>query len=319
MSRFGRAGFTALSIALVALPAQAGRSTKQVAVTIDDLPLGGGDGGPCDFQSVRRMTERLLEPFIAQRVPVTGFVNEGRCRDMTPQELRKVLDMWLDAGAELGNHTYSHADLSRTPVAQFEEEIIHGETATRAALAGRGRRLRYFRHPYLHTGLDMETRRVIQGFLAAHVYRVAPVTLDNSDYMFAAVYGSALGRGDRAMVERAIEAYVPYLESVVAFFESRAREVAGHAFPQILLLHANRLNAESMSRVLEMMRSRGYQFVTLDQALADEAYRLPDLYAGPGGFSWIHRWSITKHMQPKGEPDEPAFIGDEFRKLQQRK
>ncbi len=74
-----------------------------------------------------------------------------------------------------------------------------------------------------------------------------------------------------------------------------------------------------MPRVLEMLRSRGYQFVTLDQALADEAYRQPDLYAGPGGFSWIHRWSINKHMKPKGEPDEPAFIGEEYRKLQQRR
>ena len=76
------------------------------------------------------MTARLLEPFIAQRVPVTGFVNEGRCPDMTPRELRAVLDIWLDAGVDLGNHTYSHADLSQTPVAQFEAEIVRGETVT---------------------------------------------------------------------------------------------------------------------------------------------------------------------------------------------
>ena len=319
MNRFGRAGFTGLAIVLVALPVPAGSPAKQVAVTLDDLPLGGGDGGPCDFQSVRRMTERLLAPFIAQRVPVTGFVNEGRCRDMMPSELRKVLDMWLDAGADLGNHTYSHADLSHTPVAQFEADLTRGETVTRAALAHRGRQLRYFRHPYLHTGLDMETRRAIEDFLATHGYRVAPVTLDNSDYMFAAVYGSALSRGDRAMAARVTEAYVPYLESIVAFFEDRSREVAGHAFPQILLLHANRLNAEFISRVLQMLRSRGYEFVSLDQALQDEAYRLPDLYAGPGGFSWIHRWSITKHMKPKGEPDEPVFITEQYRKLHQQR
>jgi len=94
--------------------------------------------------------------------------------------------------------------------------------------------LLYFRHPYLHTGLDMETRRAIEDFLAVHGYRAAPVTLDNSDYMFAAVYGNALGRGDRETVERVTRTYVPYLESIVAFFEGRSREVAGHAFPQIL-------------------------------------------------------------------------------------
>src|SRR5689334_4981447 len=108
MKWFGRAGLAVLSIALAAPPISAGSSGKQVAITIDDLPLGGGDGGPGDFQSVRRMTARLLVPFMAQSIPVIGFVNEGRCRDMTPRELRAVLDLWLDAGADLGNHTYSH-------------------------------------------------------------------------------------------------------------------------------------------------------------------------------------------------------------------
>jgi hypothetical protein len=64
----------------------------------------------------------------------------------------------------------------------------------------------------------------------------------------------------------------------------------------------------AMPDLLAMMRRRGYRFVSLDEALRDEAYRLPDDYTGPGGFSWIHRWSKTKGMAPKGEPDEPAWI-----------
>jgi len=154
MSRSWRAGLALLTLVLAAPLISAESPVKQVAITIDDLPLGGGDGGPCDFQSVRRITARLLEPFSAQRIPVTAFINEGRCRDMTPRELRAVLDMWLDAGADLGNHTYSHADLSRTPVADFEGEITRGEPVTRAALGNRDRPLRYFRHSFLHTGLD---------------------------------------------------------------------------------------------------------------------------------------------------------------------
>jgi hypothetical protein len=35
---------------------------------------------------------------------------------------------------------------------------------------------------------------------------------------------------------------------------------------------------------------------------------LPENYVGPGGFSWIHRWSMTKGMQSKGEPDEPEWV-----------
>ena len=63
-----------------------------------------------------------------------------------------------------------------------------------------------------------------------------------------------------------------------------------------------------MLELLAMIRARGYTFVTLEQALKDPAYALPDDYAGPGGFSWIHRWSLTKGMPAKGEPSEPAWL-----------
>ena len=71
-----------------------------------------------------------------------------------------------------------------------------------------------------------------------------------------------------------------------------------------------------MPDLLAMMRRRGYRFLALDDALKDAAYRLPDEYFGPGGFSWIHRWSKTKGMPPKGEPDEPGWIAGEYGKLQ---
>jgi hypothetical protein len=126
--------------------------------------------------------------------------------------------------------------------------------------------------------------------------------------VFAKAYLDALSRGDQAFAERVKEAYLPYMESIFAFFEQRSIEVVGREFPHILLIHANRLNAEVMPALLGMIRSRGYSFVTLEQALKDPAYGLQDECAGPNGFSWIHRWSKTKGMPAKGEPDEPAWL-----------
>lgn len=285
---------------------------RSVAITIDDLPRGGGAFGPCKAEDVRRMTSRLLAPFQSDRIPVIGFVNEGRC--LPVDDMRRVLQMWLDAGAELGNHTYSHPDLNRTPIDRVKEEIARGEAITRPLITAHGGKLRYFRHPFLRVGLDLPARRAIEEALAEAGYTIAPVTLDNSDYMFAAVYGRALANRDLELARRASSAYVPYMESIFEFFEKRSVEVVGREFPQILLLHASELNADQMPALLAMMRKRGYKFVTLEQALADPAYRLPDTYAGTGGFSWIHRWSKTKGMEPKGEPEEPAFIAEEYRK-----
>ena len=280
---------------------------RRVAITIDDLPRGG-DGGPRDYESLRTMTEKLLAPFKEQKIPVIGFVNEG---EIPAQELRKILDQWLDAGADLGNHTYSHASFFTTPLEQFEKEVIDGEPVTRAALAARGRTLEYFRHPFLNVGPNLETRQAFEKFLGARGYQVAPVTLDSSDYVFALVYSNP------ALRARVVHDYVPYLSTIVQFFEQRAVEVTGHEIPQILLIHASQLNADQMPRILEMFRARGYSFITLKEALKDPAYSLDDTYAGRGGFSWIHHWAITQKKRFKTyEANEPQWVHDEYVKRQ---
>jgi hypothetical protein len=63
-----------------------------------------------------------------------------------------------------------------------------------------------------------------------------------------------------------------------------------------------------MPDLLAMFRRRGYTFISLSDALKDEAYRTPENYIGTGGFSWIHRWSMTKGMPGKGEPNSPAWL-----------
>lgn len=68
-----------------------------------------------------------------------------------------LLQMWLDAGLELGNHSFAHTDLHATSPAKFEEDVIRGETVTRKLLQQKAMQLRYFRHPYLHTGRELAT------------------------------------------------------------------------------------------------------------------------------------------------------------------
>ena len=274
---------------------------REVAITIDDLPRGG-DGGPRDLANVRAMTERLLKPFREEKIPLIGFVNEGRQVDFGPDGLRQILDMWLDAGADLGNHSYSHLNINNVPLEQYTADIVKGEPVLRAALAAHGKKLEFYRHPYLFTGPTPQIKSAMQEFLDRRGYRVAPVTLDDADYEYAALYTKP------EFHERVRNEYVPYMESIVAAFEKMSIQVAGREFPQILLIHASQMNADLMPDLLAMFRRRGYSFVTLDRALADPAYQLPENYAGRGGFSWIHRWAATKGIKLTAEPDPPAWV-----------
>jgi peptidoglycan/xylan/chitin deacetylase (PgdA/CDA1 family) len=280
-------------------------SAREVAITIDDLPFVGVSG----YDAVRRETDRLLRPIREQRVPLTAFTITGGHTDMTPEEWTSILRMWTGAGAEIGNHTHSHRSLSRTPLADYTADILKADALLTKLT---GKKPRYFRSPMLHTGADAATKDGLERFLRENGYEQSPVTYDNSDWMFAWAYARALDTGDKAKARRARDEYLPYLDSVIAFFEQRSVEVVGREFPQVMLLHANRLNADMMPELLAMFRRRGYRFISLEEALRDEAYRMPNTYAGPGGFSWIHRWSMTKGMKSKGEPDEPAWIRAEY-------
>lgn len=290
--------------------AAAGRA---VAVTLDDLPVGQGGARGCEWKSLQSLTERVLRPIRRERVPATAFVIAGHCPDLTMEQRRTILRAWQDAGVELGNHTWSHPNLDNMPVSDFEQDILRADAALRETLGVD--HVRWFRFPMLHTGPDPATKALLAKFLADHNWRQGVVTFDNSDWMFAFVHRHALEHGDKALASRVRDAYLPYLESVIAFFETRSVEVVGHEFPQVLLLHANLLNAEKLGDVLSMLKRRGYRFVSLEEALKDPAYSLPEEYAGRGGFSWIHRWSRTMKMPNKGEPDEPAWLQQEYRRI----
>ena len=306
---------SALAIVAAFLLTAAPATGRRVAITFDDLPTVSvaGDGLAAD----RAMTEELLAAIRESGAPAIGFVNEGKLAPAggPPEDARiALLERWLEAGLDLGNHTYSHPDLHRIPLEDFEKEVARGDEITRRLLAARQWRPRYFRHPFLHTGRDLATKAGLEKFLAARGYAVAPVTHDNSDWIFARGYAGAARRGDRALADRIAAAYVPYMEAKFDYFERQSRRLFGREIPQVLLLHANSLNADTFGALAAMMRRRGYSFVTLDEALADEAYRSADSYTGAAGITWLHRWALTrggKDLVLPDEPRSPEFVLEE--------
>jgi hypothetical protein len=211
---------------------------------------------------------------------------------------------------------FSHLDLHTTPVEAFEEDVLKGERVTRQLLTSRGLPLRFFRHPFLHTGRSLETRRRLEAFLDEHGYRVAPVTIDNEEYIVARAYDRSLDAGDEGLARRIADTYVSYIEAKFEFFERNSRERFNREMRQILLIHANLLNADHFDALASMIRRRGYRFITLEHALEDPAFQSPDTYVGPGGITWLHRWALTRGM-PKGfyagEPAVPAFLSEAAR------
>lgn len=284
---------------------------REVVVTFDDLLW---QGPPLSTAEMRDMTLKLLRSLKANQVPAFADVNENKLysNGKLDQERVAILKMWLDAGAELGNHTYSHLALNRDhPLAAVEQDVIRGEAVTKQLLNERGMKLRYFRHPVLLTGPDLETKRAFEKFLKGRGYTIAPVTVDNQDFLFAQVYALAKRRGDAELMKRIADAYVPYMEMMFDFFEKLSVDVLGYEVKQVLLLHANELNADHFDELARMMRGRGYTFISLEEALKDKAYTLEDAPSSKG-ISWLHRWALAKGMPLREEPREPEWVAALF-------
>ncbi|HEX8633089.1 MAG TPA: polysaccharide deacetylase family protein [Pyrinomonadaceae bacterium] len=286
---------------------------REVAITIDDLPMAGG---VYDLAGLRTATKKLLAPLVKHRVPAVGFVNEGNLYVTGEVDARiDVLRMWLDAGMTLGNHTFSHASFSRTPLQQFMDEVIHGEVVTRRLMKEKGLSKLYFRFPFNNTGATKETKEAMQAFLKSRGYEVAPFTVEHEDYVFDPVYRKAKQRKDEALMQRIRAAYLAHLDTKFDYYERRSQMLLGREVKQIFLIHVNEINADTMDETIAKLKRRGYSFITLEQALQDKAYQIKDEYVGDTGISWLHRWMIAlgKELNYRDDPDPPKFINDLWR------
>jgi peptidoglycan/xylan/chitin deacetylase (PgdA/CDA1 family) len=284
--------------------------SREVAITIDDLPVASGIKDN-DFQ--QKLTSDLLAKLKAYNVPAIGFVNEGKLyeNDSLIAERVDLLKQWLGTGLDLGNHTYSHKGLNQIPAEDYIKDLMKGERIIGGLISDAGKELIYFRHPYLQTGRNIAVRDSLENFLKAHNYKIAPVTIDNSDWVFASGYEKALRENDSTMMKKISDAYIPYMESRFEHFEFVSRELFGREIKQILLIHASKLNADHFNELAEMMMKHGYKFIPLKEALEDTAYNSPDTFFGAGGISWLHRWALTQKKNKdifKTDLPAPEFV-----------
>ena len=294
------------------------RRHREVAVTFDDLPAPADSVVSYTPEALHAMTARLLAELKEYRIPAIGFVNEDKLDRGDFNQRVDILKMWVNAGFSLGNHTYSHVDIDSTPLAAYELDFLRGEEVTDPLLLSHGMRERYFRYPFLDVGETMDTARAFREFLKRQGYAVAPVTIDNQEYMFAAVYAHAMATGDTETADRVAAAFLSYMDGVFGYFEKFSRETLGYEPRQVLLLHADELDTDEMGNLVRMMRARGYRFVSLADALRDPAYRLPDRYDDEidGGVSWIEHWAHTMGKDIPGGPDPPEYVQAAYNKLQ---
>ena len=269
----------------------------------------------CETEAQKNeLTDKLIASFKKYNIPVLGFVNEQKLYTNGNEDPAKtaLLQKWLDAGLELGNHGYNHVNITDISLDEYKQEILKGEKITKPLSQKAKRSYRFFRHPYLSPGNTLVERKELEAFLKQHKYKIAPNTITYQDYTFSDAYEVALRINDTASANRVREAYIPYTLSQFEAAEKQSLDLFSRNVNQILMVHANMLNADAFGEVAKRLLEKGYTFVSIDEALKDQAYSRPDTAQGRTGITWLARWAAQMGQSGVRYPKEPVpqFVVD---------
>ncbi len=286
---------------------------RKIVITIDDLLAT-----PEDINQYEYITDNLLKTLTANNIQAIGFVNESKLySNGKPDSVKiKTLEKWLKAKMDLGNHTFSHVYINNTSLEEYKKDVLKGELITRPLMERYGRQFKYFRHPQLRTGPTDSYRNELNAFLSQNGYTTAPVTIDNDEYIYAYCYAKAKGENNPDLMQKIASDYLTYMERIFVFYEKLSKEFLGYELSQTLLMHANNLNADYLDELIQMMKKRKYSFVSLDEALKDKAYTMPEC-THSRGLSWIQRWMIAKGLQLESHPEVSIFVQELYQKYRE--
>jgi peptidoglycan/xylan/chitin deacetylase (PgdA/CDA1 family) len=313
--------YTAIKGQLAAPGNEEPRVDRRVVVTVDDLPgaVPGSDNAMGNLPNLRQWNHGVVRALVKHHVPGIGFVIEKKLQVSGERDARAaILGEWIQAGLELGNHTYSHTHFNNTTLQQFEDETLRGEVVTKALLGERGQSERYFRHPALNMGSTPSDQESFAIFLKDHGYKMAPVTVEDADYEFNDVLDNALKKHDRKLAETIRDLYLKHVQLMFEFVEDASRKLFNREIPQILLIHDNEINAQLLDGLLTDLENRGYRFISMDEALTDPAYEPPKVFRGNLGYCyvcWGDRLLATGRQSKYPWASEPAWVRTEFEEI----
>jgi peptidoglycan/xylan/chitin deacetylase (PgdA/CDA1 family) len=261
-----------------------------IAFTFDDMPAHSTL--PPGTTRVE-IADRIIAALRDAHAPAFGFVN-GVLLEREPASA-PVLDAWRKAGLPLGNHGWSHANLGAITDDQFAEELTRNEPLLQARMGKAD--WHWFRYPFLaEAGNDPERRARIRRLLASHGYKVAPVTMDFSDWSYSEPYARCVAKNDHAAIAQMETAWLQGVETSIARYRAMSHALFGRDIPYVILMHLGAFDARMLPQTLAIYRRHGFRFVTLEEATKDPFYKAETNPALPPDPQGLEGWMNAKNL-----------------------
>jgi beta-lactamase regulating signal transducer with metallopeptidase domain len=286
------------------------RKTKKIAVGFVSIPpVDRMENPPKDSDATARL---LIEKLKAHRVPATGFVQGNMISDgeKSYPVRANIVRLWRDAGFEIGIGGYKHIWFYHTPYDDYVTNTEKNEKIVREILAEKNLPLRYFSYPFLNTGKSTEDKTKFEAWLKERNLQSIKYTFDNQEWMYSYAYDMARKDNDINTMREIRGEFVDYMTKMLEHYEAYSQEMFGRDIAQTMVLTPSRLVADSFDDVFGMLEKHGYEFVGIDKAQADEAYRMPDEFSGKAGISWFERWQLGQGKKIRAEPEVSKSVAD---------
>jgi peptidoglycan/xylan/chitin deacetylase (PgdA/CDA1 family) len=249
-----------------------------VALTFDDLPAAGSV--PPGLTRTKVASDLAAELKVNHLEGTYGFVNAVKLEN--DPDAQRALRTWVDAGMNIGSHTWSHMSLTSNSAEAFEQDIAKNEPAL-AEYAG-GRDWHWFRYPFLWEGDTLEKRRAVRSYLQAHGYRVAQVSLDFEDYAWNDAYTRCSAKQDSASIVWLRQSYLDTAAEYIRLGRQEQQIAFGREIPNVMLLHATGFTTLMLPQLLDLLRTQGFTLASLQDVEKDSAYTVdPDAALKYGG------------------------------------
>jgi peptidoglycan-N-acetylglucosamine deacetylase len=287
-----------LAFLTVLLLSHAG-AAQRVAITFDDLPLNGSlPPGMTEVDVATNVLAILKKNHVP---PVYGFVNAHKLEGNTGGAA--AVKLWITSGQRLGNHTYSHLDLTKNTRKAFERDIEQDEPVLE--LLSPSDQWHWLRYPFLHEGDTIEKRRAVRDYLAKRGYRIAQTTLDYEDYLWNSSYARCVAKKDAVSIAQLKSTYLHFASVYIDLDRQMAVQLFGHDIDHILLLHLGAFSSTILPEVLDMLKQKGLKLATLEEVERDAALHPDPDFPSPMGGTLLEQLMDARRLKYPDFPKKP--------------
>ncbi|MGH9970318.1 MAG: polysaccharide deacetylase family protein [Pyrinomonadaceae bacterium] len=272
---------SSVALGLGGVTVSARKPSPQIALTMDDFSWANAIR-----LSPEERNQAILGALEKHSVKAALFVVG---RNVESDQGKRLLADWDKAGHLIANHTYSHRNYgapAMTAVA-YEQDILRAEDLLKAFPHFK----KYFRFPMLKEGETAGKRDALRSSLTQHGYRMGYVTIDNSDWIVDQRLRSRLEKDPKAKLDPYRDFYLQHMWDRAQYYDSLARKVLGRAVKHTILTHFNLLNALFLEDLMQMFKSKGWQWIDAEETLADPVFNARPKIV-PAGESIV--WALAK-------------------------